>query len=85
MYRVNAANMRRTAKDLAEVHGTGFLALEEDEEPPLITVEQRRKDYWCGEYFVKATDLPTWEAVILKKNDTGLMGPIDTSTECVIL
>ena len=68
MFRVEAANKKSKAQELIDPYGTrfltiGFLTLEEDEDPPFMTVEERREHYWCGNYYVGAKDLPTWNVI----------------------
>merc|ERR1712237_122225 len=65
MFRVEAANKQRRFQKLIDPDGTrflttGFLTLEEDEDPPFVTVEERREHYFCGPYYVKAKDIPSW-------------------------
>ena len=65
LFRVDAANKQRRFRRLIDPEGTrflatGFLTLEEDEDPPFVTVEKRREHYFCGPYYVKAKDIPSW-------------------------
>merc|ERR1712105_298270 len=65
LFRVDAANKQRRFRRLIDPEGTrflrtGFLTLEEDEDPPFVTVEEKREQYFCGPYFIKATDIPSW-------------------------
>ena len=39
------------------------MTLEEDEDPPFLTVEERREHYHCGVYFVSAKDISSWNTV----------------------